>query len=633
MKLRAKLLLAFSGLMAVAVLGNYLLVSSLGHRAMVEYTLERVKAVTAMVAKVGEYGLRVERSAEELLGEQMIVQAALAAHLVDVAENSAQLPAKDIKERLRDIADSTVLDEFWITDGKAHAYLRNREEIDFTFPSQPTDRNQAWEFWHLLEEDQGRFVQAAMKREHDGEVFKYAGVSGIDTPRIVQVGYNADSLAKFAAGMTAADLVRTLVGGGGIERLVLVTANGRLYIDTNRPGRIEEDELLRDHGLRVLAQKALDTGAPATRMDGTRLVVASPVVDEDGAVYALLSTFNVAPMVAEMRQAVLLTALVTGGVLILGIGLAVHASRGIAAPIEALAADAAQIGQGDLERRVDIQAGGEVKTLANALNKMVASLKGHIQELRRTTVAKERLESEIRVAAKVQAWMMPARLPEVPGLRTFASSVPARLVGGDFYDFLRRPDGRLAIAVGDASGKGLPAALYCAQCLSVLRTLSLRGSDVKDVLSSANVVLLASGEAGGLFATIFYGVYDPQARALHFVNAGHPVPIRVRPGEAPSPLRSEPSLPIGMVDDFEAIEQEATFEPGDLLVLYSDGVTEARNAEGELFGQRRLLECLDRHREAPPEELVERVKGCVREFTGDAELADDLTVVVLHATA
>lgn len=633
MKLRTRLILGFTALLAVVLVANYVLVASLSRRAMVDYTLERVQSLTALLVKAGQYGLGVERNAEELLGAQMIVQATVAAHLVDVAENLAHLTPEEIKARLKDIADHTVLDEFWITDEEGHAYLRNREEIDFTFPSSPTERNQAWQFWHLIDADRRQFTQKAMEREYDGKVFKYAGVSGIDRPRIVQVGFNADSLKEFAAGMTAADLADAVIGEGGVLRLIVLGPEGQLYIDTEQPDRPEPDQRLRDPELRMLAEQAWETNAPAIRLEGDHLIVASPGQDQDGARYAFLTAFDAAPAAAKIRQAVIFTALVTGGMLVFGIGLAIHASRGIAGPIQTLAVEAAEIGQGNLDRSVEVKAGGEVGVLADAFNKMVASLKTHIQELRRTTAANERVESEMRIAAQVQGSMMPKRLPDVSGLRLFASTVPAREVGGDFYDFVKRPDGQLAAAIGDASGKGLPAALYATQCLSVLRTLTLAGDSLGDVLLNANSVLLASGEPGGLFATVFYGVYDHGRRTLAFVNAGHTVPILVRPGQAPAPLDSEPSLPVGMVPEFEPIEQQAALQPGDLLILYSDGVTEARNSKGELFGREGLLECVEQHRDLAPDLIIERISACVQQFTEGADPTDDLTVVILQITS
>jgi len=633
MKLRTKLLIAFTTLLAVALVGNYVLVASLGRRAMIDHTLGSAEALSAVMVAARQHGLKVERSAEELLGDQMIVQATLAAHLVDVAENFAHLSTEDIKKRLKDIADRTVLDEFWITDARGHAYLRNIEEIDFAFPSVPTERNQAWQFWHLLDEERGQFVQAAMKREYDGKVFKYAGVSGLDGPRIVQVGFNAASLKDFVAGMTSEDLARAVVGEGGLVRCRAVGPGGELYMDTDLPGRPAAGERIRDGHLLGMIRATLDTNASVTWMDGDRVVVVSPAKTEGGSLYGVVCGFDVGPAMATIRQALWFVALIAGAVLLAGVILAIRASRDIAQPLQALADEAAEIGQGRLDREVRVKADGEVGALADAFNKMVASLKGHIEELRHTTAAKEQLESEIRIAARVQTWMLPRRLPTLPGVRVFASTTPARLVGGDFYDFVQRPDGQLCLTLGDASGKGLPGALYASQSLSVLRALALRSTKVGEILSGANVVLLSSGEAGGLFATIFYGAYDPRQRVLDFVNAGHCPPILVRRDEPPALLEAENSLPIGLTEGFEPFEQQTTLELDDLVVLYSDGVTDARNPNGEFFGQARLLECLRDCCGLAPREIVNRVGDSVWDFTGGTEPTDDITVVALQATA
>ena len=455
MSLRTKLLLAFTLLLVVALGANYLLVASQGRRLMNEQALGRMEALTAVMVTAGQYGLGVERNIEELLGDQMIAQAALAAHLVDVAENRAHMSPEEINERLRDIADSTVLDEFWITDEKGHAYLRNVEEIDFTFPSVPTERNQAWEFWRLLDQEGGQFVQKAMAREYDLKVFKYAGVSGIDKKRIVQVGFNTDSLSKFKAGMTMEDLARAAVGRGGILRLQVGGAGGQLHMDTDLPGPAVEGERIQDEESLSMAKEALTENAPVTRRRGDYLIVASPFQYESG-IRALLLTFDAGPVAATVRQALGFGALVTGGLLVLGIYFAFQFSRRIAEPVQTLAAEAAEIGQGNLDRRVDVKAGGELEVLSNAFNQMVTSLKAHTEELRRATAAKQSLETEMRVAANVQSTMLPRDLPKVQGLPVFASTEPARIVGGDFYDFVEIPDGRLAFAIGDAWDTGSP---------------------------------------------------------------------------------------------------------------------------------------------------------------------------------
>ncbi len=324
------LVLGFGALIVTALVVNYLLIASLGRRALAEHAMEQVASLSAMLVKADRYGLGVEGRAEDLLGSQMIVHAMLAANLVDVAENYAHMSPEQINERLKRIADSTVLDEFWITDEKGHAYLRNREEIDFTFPSQPTQRSQAYEFWHLLEAKGGQFVQGAMEREYDGLVYKYAAVSGIDKPRIVQVGYDAKSLDRFAAGLTVDDLTRALVGEGGIRRVVAIGQEGQLYLDTDLPGNPDEGAKVQDFTLRALAKRALDVRRSVTILEGEQLIVASPSRGAGQGAHALVAVFDARPILTTIRQAILTTVILTGGLLTFGIALAFQAARRVA---------------------------------------------------------------------------------------------------------------------------------------------------------------------------------------------------------------------------------------------------------------------------------------------------------------
>jgi sigma-B regulation protein RsbU (phosphoserine phosphatase) len=215
----------------------------------------------------------------------------------------------------------------------------------------------------------------------------------------------------------------------------------------------------------------------------------------------------------------------------------------------------------------------------------------------------------------------------------FALTQPAREIGGDFYDFLQLGEGRLGLVIGDSSGKGLPAALHAAQSLSVIRGLARRNSDIVEVLGTVNEVLLGSGEGVGMFCTVFYGVFEPAGGRITFANAGHCRPILLRAGRPPAPLEHETSLPVGMLAEFVALEQDTQLEPGDLLVFYSDGVTEARNPDEELFGLQRLIDCLANGGSWEPRRIAECVSRAVSDFTATGKQADDITIVVLEATA
>jgi len=635
MTLRTKLLLALSVLLVVALGSNYLLVRGAARRGLLQESQKRAVALTELLYYSGWFVSTVEEKAEDIIGEQMIVEAALAAHLVDVAENYAHLTPQQTIARLRDVADHTVLDEFWITDETGHAYLRNREEIDFTFPEGATARDQAGAFHKLLSLDRGQVVQKRMPREYDGKVFKYAAVSGIDRPRIVQVGYEAASLAALTQGMTIEDFADWVTDVGGLLGAEFLDAGGAVLQQYHLakpqagPGGVPATRVAE------LAREAISSKAPATRRLGDVLLVARPSDAEAGHAQpvAFIVGFDDRGTRLAIGRMMLYLSLATGAIFAVGMLLAVRISRGIAEPMQRLAREAELIGKGDLDRTVDVDGGPEVTAMESALNSMSASLKDHIEELRRTTAAKERMERELQIAADVQRAMLPVSLPRGEGLEVSAYTAPARTVGGDFYDVQELPDGRLGFCIGDVSGHGLPAALLASQSLSITRTLAMETDDVASVLERGNRMIFHTVETRGLFVTMSCGCYDRGRRTMTLANAGHLPPILWRQGEAPRVLTEEGSLPLGLMPDIEPVREDLALEVGDLLVFYTDGVTEAMSPSDELFGLGRLTDCVAGCPERTPQAVAQGLRSAVDAFVQQRGASDDLTILALQVTA
>jgi len=378
-------------------------------------------------------------------------------------------------------------------------------------------------------------------------------------------------------------------------------------------------------------QDVLARGQSVARWDGDRMLVLTPG-EWKGRKWALLLWFDVGDTEASLRQAAIYMAAVAVAMLIVGGLLAFQLARGIAYPLQHLAEEAVEIGKGNLDRQADVEAGEEVRVLSDAFNHMTGSLKAHIEQLKQTTIEKERLESEMRIAAEVQQAMLPNRLPKCPGLEIAAFNEPARMVGGDFYDAMMLPNGQLSFAIGDVSGKGLPAALLGSQYLSIGRTLAVETLGAGRVLDRSNAIICHTAETRGLFITICCGIYDPDGRVLTLANAGHPPPLLCRDGRPPEPLETHRTYPLGIVPDYEAREQSVSLQPNDLLVFYTDGVTDARDAEGEMFTTDRLLEAVRQCADRSADEVVAHIRAAVRDFMGPVELYDDLTLLTVRVT-
>jgi len=242
--------------------------------------------------------------------------------------------------------------------------------------------------------------------------------------------------------------------------------------------------------------------------------------------------------------------------------------------------------------------------------------------------AKRRMERELRVAGEIQRQLLPRRAPKIAGFDIAAVSLPCHQVGGDFFDFVPTREGRTAVIIGDVAGKGVPAALEMASARAAIRAYLERTNRPSEAVHRLNV-FLSHDIRGGRFVTLFCGVIEPGARVFEYCNGGHNPPLLMRDGET-IPLETG-----GMVlgaDEEEWYENgNVRLRKGDLLVFYTDGVTEAVSRRGELFGTERLMRVLRRKQAAASRDIVKGVREAIRRFARGAEQSDDITLIVARA--
>jgi sigma-B regulation protein RsbU (phosphoserine phosphatase) len=264
----------------------------------------------------------------------------------------------------------------------------------------------------------------------------------------------------------------------------------------------------------------------------------------------------------------------------------------------------------------------------------VAKTLRQVRERREAVRDRERLlavERDLETAAEIQRSFLPGGAPAVAGRADFAvhaAMLPARAVGGDFYDYFLLDDRRLGLVVGDVSGKGVPAALFMAVTRSLLRAGAFRAADPADCLAAVNGQLLRDSPSG-LFVTVFFGVLHTDTGELLYSVGGHPPPYVLRAGGGVEPADGK-GLLVGALPEAVYQSRRLGLAPGDGLFLYTDGVTEAKDERGELFSPRGLEAVLGRAGGAGPEELVRDVLGAVRRFAGAAPQSDDLTALALR---
>ncbi|MCA9971892.1 MAG: SpoIIE family protein phosphatase [Anaerolineales bacterium] len=279
-------------------------------------------------------------------------------------------------------------------------------------------------------------------------------------------------------------------------------------------------------------------------------------------------------------------------------------------------------------RRLDQRAIAELTQKNAALEKAYAELQAAQLEL----VEKERLEKELELAAAVQRNLLPGKLPQYPDFRFAAFLEPARQVGGDFYDVIAIDDDHVGLLIADVADKGFHAALF----MAVTRTLFLQAS--RRLLSPAAVAaevhdgILRVTQADDVFVTAFYGVLHRPSRVLRYVRAGHERPLHLRPDGTVTPLAGNGRF-LGMWPTLSVEEQEVRLQPGEHLLLFSDGVPDARSRQGEVFGLPRLTETLQQAVGRSAAELSLQVVQAVAQWSSGAAAFDDLTLLVLEAVS
>ena len=239
----------------------------------------------------------------------------------------------------------------------------------------------------------------------------------------------------------------------------------------------------------------------------------------------------------------------------------------------------------------------------------------------------QRLSEQIEMAATIQKLLMPSGPPRIPRLAVVSHYRPAARVGGDYYDFIMR-DEQLYFVVGDVSGHSLASALFVSSVRSTLRALLLSTSDVVPLAEALNARIVEDAGDSGMFVTIVVGRYDLRDRSIVLVNCGHPEPVILRRDHVDTVPAS--ATPIGMLEPLAPQAYRSRLAPGDLLCLSSDGLIEAANPSGELFGTARFRQVLEEHRGEPLDDLASSVFAAVETFTGSPSLEDDVTLVMFR---
>ena len=321
-------------------------------------------------------------------------------------------------------------------------------------------------------------------------------------------------------------------------------------------------------------------------------------------------------------------------ILAAALGASLLVSKRIVRPLNTMTKRISQLGEDNLEFTMEeaYRTGDEVEELARSFADLSHKTVEYMDEITRVTAEKERLGTELALATKIQAAMLPHIVPAFPDRKDFdviGSMDPAKEVGGDFYDYFLVDGDHLAMIIADVSGKGVPAALFMMASKIILQSVAMLGSTPEEILTRTNHAVCSNNEAG-MFVTVWVGILELSTGKLTACNAGHEYPMIKRPDGGFEMIRDQHNIAVGCMEGVRYRQYEMQLTPGSKIMVYTDGVPEAIDRSNRMFGLQRLVDALNTDPEAAPQQILKNVKAAVDEFVQEAEQFDDMTMLCLE---
>ena len=364
--------------------------------------------------------------------------------------------------------------------------------------------------------------------------------------------------------------------------------------------------------------------------------VVAPIYDSNGDPVALVGVDISMPDVRQMVMRFILATSINIVVMILIFsgGLFVVVRYRMIRPISLLNKASGEMVsnlESGAEFRIDVHTGDEIEELARSFEKMNGEVREYIRRLSEVTAEKERIGAELSVATRIQANMLPSIFPPFPDrsdMDIYATMHPAKEVGGDFYDFFLIDPSHLGVVIADVSGKGVPAALFMVIAKTLIKNRTLMGGTPAEILAFVNNQLCENNEEE-MFVTVWLGILDLTTGLMTAANAGHEYPALKRKGGSFELFKDRHGFVLAGTENSRYRDYEIRFEPGDTLFVYTDGVTEAANADKEIFKTSRMVEALNRHTTEACEPLLREMQKEIQSFVKDAAQFDDITMLAL----
>lgn len=367
---------------------------------------------------------------------------------------------------------------------------------------------------------------------------------------------------------------------------------------------------------------------------GTSVSAWAPVLDSEGELVAMVEIdYEMTVVENDMREYVLFFILFTlVGIAIILLVVLMYIRKVLSEPLGDITEiiESFKDGEFRMEGR-EIKTGDEIQDVYETFVRMIEKIDDYVANITRITAEKGRIETELNVATQIQADMLPNIFPAFPGRREmdiFATMRPAKEVGGDFYDFFLVDDTHLAFLIADVSGKGVPAALFMVIAKTIIKNHASMGAPVNEVFERTNNQL-CEGNQEGFFVTSWLGILDMQTGVLEYANAGHNPPIIMRKHGCEW-NDCVPGLVLAAMEDMPYTKYVMQLEPGDRILLYTDGVPESINTETEAYGEEKLIAECENTRSLSVEEGIRYIQRSVDTFAGEEEQFDDITMLMLE---
>ncbi|KAA0685732.1 PP2C family protein-serine/threonine phosphatase [Azospirillum brasilense] len=641
MTFQGRLVLLISGLVTLAVALVTILLAWTTHSAIQSRVEADGRMAATLLARTATLAREVPRDVEALLGDRLLSEATLAAHLVAVME-AGKAPVKAVTDRLKAVADGGGPDEIWVTDNRGRAYLHNIPGPDITFGPDARAQPRQAPYYGLLNRAPEKVVTDAATE--GGKLMKFAGVAGVDKPRIVQVGADVRRLGDIARKAGVDGVMASLLAGGTVEGAWLLERDGRLAVHATGPsaGPLSERAV-------EAAKAAAASGETGLLREGDRLTAFAPV----SAVAGQGAGIAVVRLPAEDLSSVIGRHVKIGvlvGLLVLAAGVygAVRFARSQMAPIERLGEAVAAVEAGRFNpftlneamerndemgrlarvfRSMALEASYREETLDAQLLMRTAELETRTEKL---AAAEHLIEEEQRAARDVQTNLLPQQLPAGRDSQFFGLLVPGPAVSGDFYDVIELDERRCLLVVAGVSGWGVPAAFLMLLVRGAIREAAARpGMTPAAILAAANDRLCGQSPFDG-FATAFVALYDRETGMLGHSSAGNRAPCRIRADGSVLTLADAGGPALGVRKGIPYGEAVTRLEQEDTLFLCTEGVLRAVNAQREPFGEERLAAVLHQGRGLSARDRSELLLRAVEAHVGPGGQTGDIVCLTVR---